>query len=115
VALSGDRCDARGDARGDSLELSLALSPVAHSPLGLYLCDQQRTGVPTEVFTGIGEVGRGLAARKRAPGDLVRLQGPCSAPLASVPLLVTAVTSPLPRQPVGWGRGAMKRRCGSGV
>jgi hypothetical protein len=64
---------------------------------------------------GVGEVGRGLAARKQAQGDLVRSRGPCSVPLASVPLLVTAATSPLPQQLVGWGRGAMKRRCGSGV
>jgi hypothetical protein len=45
---------------------------------------------------GVGEVERGLAARKRAQGDLLRSWGPCSAPLALVPLLATAATAPLP-------------------
>jgi hypothetical protein len=82
---------------------------VAHPLLGLHLRDLQRTGVLTEVFASVGEVGRGLAARKRTQGESVTSRGPCSAPLALVPLLATAVMSPLPQQPVRWGRGTMER------
>jgi hypothetical protein len=35
--------------------------------------------VLTEVFVGVGEVGRGLPARKHAQGKSVRSRGPCSA------------------------------------
>jgi hypothetical protein len=111
----GDWRDTCSGARGNSPELSLALAPVAHPPLGLHLCDLLRMGVLTDVFTGIGEVKRGLAVRKRAQGESTRSRALCSAPSASVPLLATVTMSPLPQQPVKRGRGAMKWRDGGGV
>jgi hypothetical protein len=74
------------------------LALMAHPPLGLHLRELQRTRVLTVVFNGVGEVGHGLAARKRAQGESARSRGPCSAPPTLVPLLVMMVMSPLPQQ-----------------
>jgi hypothetical protein len=78
LALGGDRLDAHGGAKGGSPKLSLALTPVAHPPLGIHLRYLQKMGVPTEVFAGISEVRRGLAMMKWAQRESVRSQGPCS-------------------------------------
>jgi hypothetical protein len=52
--------------------------------------------------------------RKRAQRESMSSRGPCSAPLASVNLLVMVVMSPLPQQPVRRGRGVMKWHGGDG-
>jgi hypothetical protein len=72
--LSNERCDARGSARGGSPELSLELA-LTPSLQVLPLHDLQRTGVLTYIFTGIGEVGCGLAMRKRSPREMVSSGG----------------------------------------
>jgi hypothetical protein len=71
---------------------------VAPSLQGCHLRDLQRTGVLTKVFTGVGEVGRGLAMRKWAQREMMRSGGPCGAPSAAVPL----TAAPLPQRPAGW-------------
>jgi hypothetical protein len=68
AAPDGGRHDVRSGARGGSSELSLALTPVAHSPWGLHLCDLRRTGIVTKVLTVIDEVGRQLAMRRQTQG-----------------------------------------------
>jgi hypothetical protein len=108
MALGNDRHDARGGARGGSPELSLELALVAPSLQGLHLLVLQRMGVLTEVFTSVGEVWRGFAARKRTQGKLVRLRGRCGGPPALV-LHSAMVAAPLPQHPVGRGRGTVKR------
>jgi hypothetical protein len=110
VVLGVDQHDTHGDARGGLSELSLALAPVAPSLQGLHLCILQRMGVLTEVLAVISKVGHGLATRKQRQGKSARSQGPCGAPLASV-LLPSVTVAPLPQQPIGLGRGAVKR-CG---
>jgi hypothetical protein len=84
---------------------------VAPSLQGLNLRDLQRTGVLTKVFTGVSEVGHGLAMRKRTQREVPRSGGPCGAASASVPLPV-AVAAPLPQRPVGRGRGTLKQGSG---
>jgi hypothetical protein len=95
--LSGNRCLTRGSARGGSLELSLALAPVAHYPRDLHLCTLRRTGNLTGVLTVVSEVGRGLAMRRQTQGTSARLWGPWGAPLASVLLPAVAVALPIPQ------------------
>jgi hypothetical protein len=81
-----------------SPELSVVLSPVAHLPQGLHLCDLQRTGIPTEVIVDIGTIGRALATKRRLQGTSMRSRGPCGAPPAFVLLPAVGATSPLPQQ-----------------
>jgi hypothetical protein len=61
--------------------------------------------VLAEVHAVIGEVGRGLAARKRTQGELAWSAGPCGAPPASVLLPATA-TYHIPQHRVSQGCGA---------
>jgi hypothetical protein len=58
--------------RGGSPELSLDHALVAPSLQGLHLHDLQKIGVLTNVFTGVSEVGRGLAMTKCTQRETVR-------------------------------------------